>query len=180
VTAYKRQGSPHWVIEFQHLGQHVHRSSGTTSKAAAKVLEQKCRQEIYDRVKLGKAATITLGEAAARYYETTLKPGGKRAKLARDLGYLKQIKDAFGADRKLSEITQAEVAKWRDEFVTKHGLLFIGGVMNPIWVAGIAIYVALEKDPAGRTMTQSDGGSHACRAGRVCTYPSNLKALDAF
>jgi integrase len=122
VTVYKRQGSPHWVIEFQHLGQHVRRSSGTTSKAAAKVLEQKWRQEIYDRVKLGKAPTVTLGEAAARYYETTLKPGGKPAKLARDLGYLKQIKDAFGADRKLSEITQAEVAKWRDELVTKHGL----------------------------------------------------------
>jgi hypothetical protein len=43
-----------------------------------------------------------------------LKPGGKPAKLARDLGYLKQIKDAFGADRKLTDITQAEVAKWRD------------------------------------------------------------------
>jgi hypothetical protein len=47
-------------------------------------------------VKLGKAPTITLGEAAARYYETTLKPGGKPATLARDLGYLKRIKDTFG------------------------------------------------------------------------------------
>jgi hypothetical protein len=73
-------------------------------------------------VKIGKAPTITLGQAAARYYETTLKPGGKLAKLARDLSYLKQIKDAFGADRKLSEIAQSEVAKWWDELVTKHGL----------------------------------------------------------
>jgi hypothetical protein len=71
---------------------------------------------------LARHLPITLGEAAARYYETTLKPGRKPAKLARDFSYLKQIKDAFGAERKLSEITQAEVAKWRDEVVTKHGL----------------------------------------------------------
>jgi hypothetical protein len=114
---YKRSAI---LIEFQHFGQHVRRSSGTTSKTAARALEQKWRQQIYDRVKLGKAPTITLGEAAARYYETT--PGAKPKKLARDLAYLKQIKDAFGADRKLSEITQAEVAKWQDERVTKHGL----------------------------------------------------------
>ncbi len=122
MTVYRREGSPNWLIEFQYLGQHVRRSSGTSSKAEAKALERKWRQEIYDRVKLGKAPTITLGEAAARYYETALKPGGKPATLARDLGYLKRIKDAFGADRRLSDIPQAEVAKWRDELVTKRGL----------------------------------------------------------
>ena len=122
VTAYKRQGSPYWFVEFQYLGQHVRRSSGTTSKAAAKALEQKWRQEINDRVKLGKAPSITLGEGAARYYETTLKPGGKPVKLAKDLCYLKQINAAFGADRRLADITQAEVAQWRDELVTKRGL----------------------------------------------------------
>jgi hypothetical protein len=36
-------------------------------------------------------------------------------------------------------------------------LLFVGGVMNLIWVAGIAVYVALEKMLPG-----------ACRAGHVC------------
>jgi hypothetical protein len=61
-------------------------------------------------VKLGKAPAITLGEGAARYYENDPEAGGKPAKLARDLGYLKQIKDAFGAGRQVSEITQAEVA----------------------------------------------------------------------
>jgi hypothetical protein len=40
VTVYKRQGSPYWLIEFQHLGQHVRRSSSTASKASAKELEQ--------------------------------------------------------------------------------------------------------------------------------------------
>jgi hypothetical protein len=38
--------------------------------------------------------------------------------MARDLVYLKQIKGAFGPDRWLTDITQAEVAKWRDELVT--------------------------------------------------------------
>lgn len=122
MTVYKREGSPNWLIEFQYLGHYVRRSAGTSSKSEAKALEQKWRQEIYDRVKLGKAPTITLGEAAARYYETTLKPGGKPATLVRDLGYLKRIKDAFGADRRLSDISQGEVAKWRDELVTKRGL----------------------------------------------------------
>jgi hypothetical protein len=63
VTVYKREGSPNWLIEFQHLGQRVCRSSGTTPKAEMKTLEQKWRQEIYDRVKLCKAPTITIGEA---------------------------------------------------------------------------------------------------------------------
>ena len=53
MTVYKREGSPNWLIEFQHLGQRVCRST----------LEQKWRQEIYDRVKLCKAPTITIGEA---------------------------------------------------------------------------------------------------------------------
>jgi integrase len=100
----------------------VRRSSGTLSKAQAKTLEQMWRREIYERIQLGKSPTITLGEAAARYFETILKPHGKPGKLAQDLGYIKQIKDAFGSDRKLTDINQAEVANWRDELVTKRGL----------------------------------------------------------
>jgi hypothetical protein len=80
------------------------------------------RREIYERIHLGKSPTTMLGEAAARYFETILKPHGKPGNLARDLGYIKQIKDAFGSDRKLTDINQAEVAKWRDELVTKRGL----------------------------------------------------------
>jgi hypothetical protein len=43
--------------------------------------------------------------------------------MARHLGYLNQIKDAFGPDRWLTYIGQAEVAKWRDELVTNFGLI---------------------------------------------------------
>jgi hypothetical protein len=43
--------------------------------------------------------------------------------MARDVGYLKQIKDAFGPDRWLTEISQAEAAKWRNELVTNFGLI---------------------------------------------------------
>jgi hypothetical protein len=57
------EGSPNWQIGFQHLGLRVCRSYGTTSKAEMKTLEQKWRQEIYDRVKLCKAPTITVGQA---------------------------------------------------------------------------------------------------------------------
>jgi hypothetical protein len=62
-----------------------------TSKAEAKAFEQKRHQEITDRVKHGKAPSITLSEAAMRYFETTLKPGGDRAKLKRDLGDINRI-----------------------------------------------------------------------------------------
>jgi hypothetical protein len=58
-----------------------------------------------------------------RIFETTLKPGVSVATMARDLGYLNQIKDAFGPDRWLTDIGQAEVAKWRDELVTNFGLI---------------------------------------------------------
>jgi hypothetical protein len=93
VTVFKRKyrdatgkwvRSPHFTVEFQHLGEHVRENSGMTSKAEAKAFEQKRRQEITDRVKHGKAPSITLSEAAMRYLETTLKPGGDRAKLKRD------------------------------------------------------------------------------------------------
>jgi hypothetical protein len=60
--------SPHFTVEFQHLGEHVRENSGMTSKAEAKAFEQKRRQEITDRVKQGKAPSITLSEAAMRYF----------------------------------------------------------------------------------------------------------------
>jgi hypothetical protein len=62
VTVYKREGSPNWRIS-DILACACARSSGTTSKAEMKTLEQKWRQEIYDRVKLCKAPTITVGQA---------------------------------------------------------------------------------------------------------------------
>jgi hypothetical protein len=132
VTAFKRKyrdatgkwlRSPHFTVEFQHLGEHVRENSDMTSKAEAKAFEQKRRQEITDRVKHGKAPSITLSEAAMRYFETTLKPGGDRAKLKRDLGYINRIVIAFGADTRLTDIRQHDVAKWRDELVTRLRIL---------------------------------------------------------
>jgi hypothetical protein len=111
VTLYKRQRSPNLVIEVLHLGQYVRRSSGTTSNVEAKALEQKWKREIYERAPLGKSPTIKRGEATARYFEATLKPGGNPPKLARDLDCIKQIKDDFGADRKLNDLIQVEVAR---------------------------------------------------------------------
>ena len=73
MTVFRRDGSPNWMIEFQYLGQKVRESSGTTSKTKAKDLEQQWRREIHDRVKSGKAPTITLGAAIDDYYEVDLK-----------------------------------------------------------------------------------------------------------
>jgi predicted metal-binding membrane protein len=38
------------------------------------------------------------------------------------------------------------------------GLLFLGGVMNLYWIAGIAVFVLLEKTiPAGRWLSYASG-----------------------
>jgi integrase len=112
--------SRHWTIEFTHLGEHVRENSGMTDKKEAKALEADRRKEIADRRKAGKAPTITLGAAAKRYYETILKtPNARPVKLKRDLGYLGQLTDEFGADTLLTMLAAYDVAQWRDELVTK-------------------------------------------------------------
>jgi hypothetical protein len=50
-------------------------------------VEQKRRQEITNRLRLGKAPAITLGAAAMRYVETVLKARRGPDKLKRDLGW---------------------------------------------------------------------------------------------
>jgi predicted metal-binding membrane protein len=44
-------------------------------------------------------------------------------------------------------------------------LLFVGGVMNLIWIAGIAIYVGIEKLAAGRPRLSSGTGAVLALAG---------------
>jgi hypothetical protein len=120
---YKREGSPNRKIESQHLGQRGVPFIRHYVQAEMKTLEQKWRQEIYDRAKLCKAPTITIGEAYTEYYETTLQPGGKR----RDDGAGPRIPQAD--QRRLwprslaTDISRAQVAKWRDELVTNLGLI---------------------------------------------------------
>ena len=36
-------------------------------------------------------------------------------------------------------------------------LLFVGGIMNLIWIAGIAVYVAIEKFSVGHRLTMATG-----------------------
>jgi predicted metal-binding membrane protein len=49
-------------------------------------------------------------------------------------------------------------------------LLFVGGVMNLLWVAGIAILVLVEKiTPAGRILSQIAGAALVI-AGAVLVY----------
>jgi integrase len=115
--------SPHWTVEFTHLGVFHKENAGTTSKKAAQELEDQRRREIHDRIKTGKAPSISLGEAAARYFETVLKkPDAKKAKLDRDLVYLNQLKEQFGKDTLLSDLRKDKIATWRDGMVTEGGL----------------------------------------------------------
>jgi integrase len=120
MAVFKRTDSDrNWFIEFTVGGEMVRRSSGTSSKSEAKALEQRWRQELVDRIKLGKAPTITLGAACQRYYETVLRPTGKPKTLKRDLVYLDQLQRRFGAGTLLTDLKQHEIAKWRDDLVIK-------------------------------------------------------------
>jgi integrase len=112
--------SPHWTIEFTHLGVHVRENSGYTDKKQAKALEAQLREGITDRIKAGKAPTITLGDAAQRYYAAMLnKTGSKPKKLLRDLGYISQITDEFRAETLLTAIRADAVADWLHRLITE-------------------------------------------------------------
>ncbi|MDE2165918.1 MAG: site-specific integrase [Alphaproteobacteria bacterium] len=122
MTVFKRADSPNWFIEFQYLGQTVRQSSGTPSKATAKALEQRLRREIQDRVAAGKLPTILFGDAIDRYFDTVLSPRGKDKVRAKDIYVLDKLRARFGAETPLDAITSADIARYRDELVTKHKL----------------------------------------------------------
>jgi hypothetical protein len=50
--------SPHFTVEFAVGSEMVRRSTGVSSRSAAKALEAKWRQQLVERIKLGKAPTI--------------------------------------------------------------------------------------------------------------------------
>ena len=137
MAVLKRNGSANWLIEFTYLGETVRRSSGTPSKSQARELEAEWRRQIHDRVKAGKAPSITLGEAIDRYYLTVLEPDGKPDTLKAALYSLNQIRTHFGPDRRLDQITQAEVAAWRDKLLTEKGLSAGGANRLYAWVRAI-------------------------------------------
>jgi len=123
MTVYRRAGSPNWMIEFRYRGQTVRRSSGTPSKAKAKDLEQQWRREIHDRLIAGKQPSISFGDAIDRYYETVLLPRGKPQARAKDLYILNRLRNHFGAHTALDRITSGAIAQYRDDLVTKRGLM---------------------------------------------------------
>lgn len=117
MAVFKRSGSPKWFIEFTYLGQTVRRSSGTTSKAEAKRLEEKWRREIHDQVALGKAPSISLDEGIQRYFQTVLAPKSKPAALEVYWTVLNQIRSHFGPETPLSALTAATITSFRDQLV---------------------------------------------------------------
>jgi len=122
VTLFKRADSPNWIVEFQYLGQTVRQSSKTPSKVTAKAIEDRLRREIQERVASGKLPTIPFEEAVDRYYRTILLPRGKSMVRAKDNYVLTKLRAHFGDDTPLDNITSADIAKYRDDLVTKHKL----------------------------------------------------------
>lgn len=95
----KRKGSPYWQISGTVQGRHVRESTGTGSRPHAEAILAKRQTELLDRAVFGEKRTAIFAEAVEHY----LNIGGEAR-------YLGPLLERFGS-WKISEITQAEVAK---------------------------------------------------------------------
>lgn len=116
---YKRETSPHWVIEFTFQGQRYRKSSGTSNKAKAEAVERRWRKELEDYSLLGKPREMTLGEALDRYIETVLKPKGKPRSVRSDQYGLEIIKRGLGEETRLLDLKAPAIADFRDGLIAQ-------------------------------------------------------------
>lgn len=107
MSVYKRKGSPHWQIAFSLKGRRVQRSSGTSSRQEAEVIEARLKQDIWDQITHGKRPPVTLREAGLRWIEE--KAHEKRT-ISRDARRLKRLCESLG-NRQLETIERKDVIK---------------------------------------------------------------------
>lgn len=119
MTVFKRDGSPHWFIEFTFKGHKVRQSSGMTKKSDAKEFESILRQELKNQMLLGKVATMNLGEAIDRYYDGVIAPKGNVGVAKRELYALNQLRKALGAGTPITKLTVRILADYKDHMLAE-------------------------------------------------------------
>jgi len=120
MPVYKQPNSRNWLIEFKVDGKRYRRSSRTNIKRKAVRLEEKWRQEIYDgKHQIGKINTLTIEEAADRYFQTVIQPKDSREKTKKsERCCLNVIVRNFSPKTRLDAIQSADVARWRDQMLS--------------------------------------------------------------
>jgi integrase len=110
----------YWLIEFKVDGRRYRRSSGTTVKRKAIRLEEKWRQEIHDgKHHIGKAQSLTIEEAADRYYQTVIRLNNSREKSKyAEKCCLIVIVRYFSPKTDLNTIQSGDIARWRDTMLS--------------------------------------------------------------
>ncbi|MDB2577174.1 site-specific integrase [Planctomycetota bacterium] len=118
----RKQPNGTYLIEFQLLGERVHRSSGTTSIREARALEDHLRAEVRART-MGDAGgpleRLTLGEAVARYRDTHLGPRARSHRSLYSTSVLLERLQALlgGPQRHLESIGQSDVASLKERLL---------------------------------------------------------------
>ena len=119
MPVYKQSNSRKWLVEFVIDGRRYRRSSRTTVKRKAELLEQKWRQEIHDgRFQIRTTKPLTLEDAANRYWRNVIIPKPSREKSKKAEAYaIKVITRAFPSGRQLAGIQASDIADWRDKLL---------------------------------------------------------------
>jgi hypothetical protein len=120
MPVYKQPNSKNWLIEFKVDGKRFRRNSGTNIKRMAKRLEEKWRQKIHDgKHQIGGIKTLTIEEAADRYFKTVIQPKTSREKTKKsERCCLNVIVRNFSPKTPLDAIQSADIALWRDQMLS--------------------------------------------------------------
>jgi integrase len=117
MAVFKREGSPHWFIEFTFKGQKVRQSSGTPKKRDAEERERILRQELKEQLLLGKVAEMSFGQAVDRYYDGVVLPKGNVGVATRELYALNQLRDGLGAATPITKLSARVLADYKDRLL---------------------------------------------------------------
>ncbi|HIJ63668.1 MAG TPA: site-specific integrase [Rhodospirillaceae bacterium] len=117
MAVFKREGTPHWQIEFTFKGEKVRQSSGTSKKREAEERERILRQELKEQLLLGKVAEMSLGQAVDRYYDGVVVPKGNIAVATRELYALNQLREGLNAATPIAKLSARALADYKDRLL---------------------------------------------------------------
>jgi integrase len=111
MSVYKPSNSPYYHIDFVWRGHRVHKTTGATSRREAEALEKVEKEQAKKRVADQKSATVSLAldHLVDRYWNEV---GQHHAGANDAFRYLGRLVEYFGKDKLLTEITDADVARF--------------------------------------------------------------------
>jgi integrase len=131
MSVYKPAGSPFYHFDFQWRGTRFHGSTKRTDRREAQAVEKAERERARQSANVTTSASMTLDNAAGRYWNEAGQHHAGADNTERDLDRLIEY---FGAARPINTITGDDVAKlvaWRRGHKVPHtGRLIAAGTVN--------------------------------------------------